>query len=279
MCFVAAAMFISTLVEIGKKKKWDFILLAAIALGVIGGILFTVWQFSSFMGFQNYLNGLLSRFLLRGVSGTAKGGGLSEGTGIASFYVSGYGLFLLLIFFAFFFLKQRSQHIRENSRLKNFLLVAVSVCLLHHVIFWGFTNIHDYSVIKSGLIISLISTVAFFSIKQKAKRIIVFAVIIIGNTGIYYFINPPGKYAANGQEYSYFKDLGEQIKTIATPDDYIFIDTPEMSLLLTYYSKRYYRNVRGATEAEKLFNTLPGNNALFIKTSNFKFVDYKRLEK
>jgi hypothetical protein len=280
MCFVAAAMFVCTLISY-TRRRWmsDLIVVIVLVLGAVVGVLITVWQFSSFMGFESYIQSLVSRFFVRGVKGNAEGVGLSKGKGILSFYLLGYGLFIPLILVAFLLVKQFKQQIQRNSRLKNFILVGGIVCLFHHLLFWGFTNIHDYSVVKSGLVISLLSAIAIYSLRDQKKRIVALALVLLVNTGVYYYINVPGKYAANGQPYTYFKELGEKMTTIATPDDYIFIDTPEMSLILTYYSKRYYRNVRDADEAETFFRELPGKKALFIHTNNFEFVSYKRLKK
>lgn len=280
MCFVAAAMFMITLTDYIKQRLSSHLyLLTLITCGVLGGLLITFWQFSAFMGAGNYFDGLLSRFLLRGIKGSAEGGGLSKGTGIVSFYFLGYGLQIPLVIFSSLFITSFKKHFFGNTRLKNFILIASVVCLFHHLLFWGFSNIHDYAVIKAGIIICLLSTIAISSMHGRKIKIAAILIVILLNTGIYYYINPPGIYAANGQPYSYFKDLGEQIKTVAKPGDYIFIDTPEMSLLLTYYSKRFYRNVKDLNEAQLFFKSLPGKNALYFHTSNFKFVHYTRLKK
>jgi hypothetical protein len=279
-CFIAAAMFIHSLYFYVKGRNITHLSTAFfISVAVVTGIAITVLQFSSFMGFNDYFQALVSRFLLRGIKGESEGGGLAKGAGIATFYLIGYGLLTLLILFAFAFSKQCRKDLQANRKLRGFLLIASLVCLFHHFLFWGFTNIHDYSVVKSGLVISLLTSIAVFSYQGSSKKIAVLIAILIVNTGIYYYINRPGKFAANGQPYTYFQNLGEHIKAIATPNDYIFIDTPEFSLLLTYYSKRYYRTVKDVKDAESLFKALPGKNALFIHTDNFQFVGYTRLSK
>lgn len=280
MCFVAATIFaVSFWLRIKTRQaKYIYCMIPASAAIMIS-LSITVGQFSAFMGFNNYVEGLLSRFTLRGISGEVKPAGVLSKAGLASFYLAGYGAIIPFLLLCIFFRRRGIKSIRQNKKLKSFILIASIVCCMHHVVFWGFSNIHDYSVVKSGFVLSLLSAVALFSFTEYKHKMFVLMCIITLNTGVYYFINRPGYTSINGQPYSYFKTLGEKIKAIATPDDYIFIDTPEMSLLLTYYSKRYYKNVKDINEATTLFKTLQGKNAVFVHTSNFNFISSTRLHK
>ncbi len=278
MCFVAAAMFlVSGYLYFQRNERRQLYNMLGLGGTVIVAIIAIVIQFSSFMGFDNYVNSLYSRFLWRSIGGSVQAAGIAANAGLGSFYLAGYGLMLPVVVVIFMLL--RKLKIEKDCRLLyNFLFIAGAVCMLHHLVFWGFSNIHDYAVIKSGFIVSTLTTLALYKMKAGSRKIAV-VVLLVTNVAVYYFVNRPGKYAANGQPYTYFKTLGETIKKIAKPGDYIFVDTPEMSLLLTYYSKRYYETVTDLHEAKSLFGALPGTNAVFVHTNNFKFVRATRMIK
>jgi hypothetical protein len=279
MCFVAAAMFIASFYTWGNRKgKTQRTLVLLIPGSVILALLLVTMQASSLMGFENYARALSEKFIMRSITGDVQSGGILKKAGIISFYILGYGLILPFLIYAGFLVKPFRQQLQENFRLKLFVIIGSTVCILHHMVFWGFSNIHDYSVVKSGLLISLLSSIALFTL-SKARGMIFLVVLIVINTSIYYLVNRPGKFAVNGQPYSYFQSLGKKIKAIALPGEYVFVDIPEMSLLLTYYSKRTYRNVNSIEDANKIFKDLPGDSALFIHTDNFEFVNYQRLLK
>ncbi|MDB5191438.1 MAG: hypothetical protein JWQ96_1001 [Segetibacter sp.] len=281
MCFVAFALFVISVWKYYKQRdKQHLYTSLLIALGVVAGLAITIVQFGSFMGYENYFNALVSRYNLRGVSADVGAKDVSPFIAIPVYYIISYGIFIPAIVFIYTYYAAKRKKVSISAPVKKFIAIAVAICLSHHFIFKGFTVLHDYSVTKAGIIISLLTTVAVFATipSNKWKAIVVAAFITI-NLGVYYYINPPGKFAANGHPYSYFKTLGEHIKEVAKPTDYIFIDTPEMSLLLTYYSKRFYRNVQDQKEAEAFFKELPGKSALFIHTDDFKFINYTKLEK
>lgn len=280
MCFVAAAISIHCLWLAATTRGTKYITCVVVVIAAVSiAVTVTAIQFSAFMGFENYRSGLLSRFILRGITGDVQPAGLLKSAGLATFYLTGYGILIPFLIGCFFFLPAFKKRLNQNHLLKGFIVIAGVICLAHHTIFWGFSNIHDYSALKSGLVVSLLSAIAVFSLPRSWQQIVTMAAIIIFNIGLYYFINPPGKYALNGQPYSYFQSLGEKVKATATPEEYIFIDIPEMSLLLTYYSKRYYSNVKDIAEAKEIFKRLPGKTALFVHTDNYRFISSVLLKK
>ncbi|WP_207495418.1 hypothetical protein [Aridibaculum aurantiacum] len=279
MCFVALSLFIAEVVKFIKYKQARSLTVAmVIALSVVAGLIIIIIQFSSFMGFENYMKAMLDRYVQRGVAGTSERGGLAANAGILSWYVISYG-FLLMLLPLFFLRKEAKQFVEKNKTLKYFLLIAAAICLAHHLLFWGFTSVHDYAVTKSAFLIAIVGAMAILQVKRKQWQAAILMLVLIGSIALYYYFNRPGAYAANGQPYSYFKDLGEAIKNVETSDEYVFTNVPELSANLVYYSKRYYKVVDNYEKAVEYFETLPGTKAVYIETADFRFVSYKRMRK
>jgi hypothetical protein len=232
------------------------------------------------MGYENYFHSLLSRFEVRSVNGSTEGKGLSSNLSLASFYVLGYGAFLILLLFFLFQWKKLKIIFKANKLLSIATLTTISIVLLHHIVFWGFTNIHDYSVVKAGFPIALLASVVLYYISK--NRMIITSILLISilcNIGLYYYINRPGNTSANGTPYTYFKTLGEKIKEVSDTDENIIINIPEVSPLLTYYSKRIYIRRYSLEDAKKVFETLPSKKGIYIDASNLEFKSFTKLRK
>ena len=127
------------------------------------------------MGFDNYWKALTEKFIERSITGDSQAGGILSKAGLLSYYFTGYGLLLPFILFAFFFIRNFQNYLNNNKQLKQFLLFASVVCLLHHIVFWGFSNIHDYAVIKSGFVISMLAAIAVMSFSTRKAFVLLAA--------------------------------------------------------------------------------------------------------
>ena len=277
MCFVAFAIFVAEIISF-RKREQPFLLPPVFTAAVAAGVGIVVWHFSSFMGFDNYLQALTSRYLHRGVTGESERGGIAANVGILSFYLLAYGM-LLPAAFASLISKRCRTSINNLPLLKGFLIAATLVVAGHHIIFKGFTVVHDYSVTKAAIIIVILAAVFILLMRRYWIRIALVVLLLASNLIIYYAVNRPGQVAANGQPYNYFEKLGKEMKAVAEPDEYVFTNAPEFSYNLVYYSKRYYRLVPNEQEARQLFEKLPGNSAIYIHTNGFDYDRFVRLRK
>lgn len=80
-------------------------------------------------------------------------------------------------------------------------------------------------------------------------RLLVLLSVII-SIGSYYYINRPGKFSINGDEYSVSKQLGLQIKNTSTNDAVIFtIGEAEIHPQIIFYAQRNIKEVSTREEA------------------------------
>ena len=212
---------------IRKDIKVSFL----IGLSCASAISLFVIQYSSIAGMDSYIDTLLHRYAER--SGNSGPVSIFDGGAHIKFltmYLRNFFPFFILIFFGLAcLLISKKRNPRQSNRTELMVLALAGIpVLLHHYLLFQFTIVHELSLVKGTVPISLI--VAFLSYRVLNRTdvpemtvlrylyCIVFAGMLCMSTYFYYtHILKPGEYLS--------LRLGTQIKETSTPDDTIFFKT------------------------------------------------------
>ncbi len=247
----SAAVFVYGLLKLNNAAMRKAVL--AIVISGILSIGLTAFQYSLIGGFKNFYEGSLSRYIVR--SGL-KGGdiyGITQGFAwkqLFLHYSNGMGYFLssFFILFGLVLLKawrRRGKIIAEGkSPEENFgrlsLIMVGAIILLHHLIFFNFSAVHDFSVLKSSVLVSLLIPLIilkFWRVYPAIKPLLKISFVLILMTYAFYYsvldfrrVNQP--YTAK------YKIIGEKMAELAEDDRVLFLETDYVEPQYTIYVKR-----------------------------------------
>jgi len=248
------------------KKKGMRVLLLTVFFTSLAALGLIVWQYSQINGVSSLVNTLLEAYQRRnGISQTADYNltywNIASWSHLVSFYRQGYLPFLFFIssLGLFYFLNIKNKFFVILGQDKTYF-VALYLCflpiILHHLVLFNHYVVHDFSVLKDGILISLL--IAFFYHKIFVKVfcvhakfweicfIISFISAIIGSMNMY------------SQRCSVvthkFMDIGKQISRIANKDDVVFMITTSSRIKpqLVFYAHRNIALWKDPFSARKL---------------------------
>jgi hypothetical protein len=161
-------------------------------------------------------------------------------------YVNGYGWFLTVLAAAGagIFIKHlyRSSSVRWEKIEFAVLFLAFFPVLLHHLIFFNFTSVHDFSVLKDAVLIALLSGILCHRLMQgsrmtRAKRGIT---LILAIAFICSLVSGVDKFwKVNKNSTDVFKVTGQFMASMARPDEVVFVAVPlEASPHIVFYAQR-----------------------------------------
>ena len=263
-CFLAFTIFSIAIYKRNKSILFISVLSVVLALGLI------IWQYSSLIGFSNFINYLKDRFSVRT---NLKEGEISYLVFFLKYlywYILGFGFALiLLIVNIILFLKNK---VKINRKL--YLLILIIPSFLHHSIFSEFTFVHNYSVLIDASFLSVFTSILLASNQFKIKKISYF---ILGFTVIsfsilqYYIINRPGKISQRGESYSVFQTIGTFIHDHVRNDEVVFIqnlpDLPNPQVV--FYSKRNFYSINSENEMKEIINDKRIKKVFFVKVKDY----------
>lgn len=260
--FYALIAFIYFGIKSLRQKQFPAISLICVAVVFLSFGLF-VWQYSQISGLHSLIENLTDKYKTRsGFYGeTTSEFGLSINNP-ASFlrlwnnYLDNYlNLIILLplITLTYIFIRNKIQP-QNNSWLLVCLFLVVPV-LLHHIIFFNFTSLHDFSVLKTAVPLSVISSLMIAVIANHfSRKLFLFissgAMLLYSAIGIKEFYSVYHSYPLTDSCEKLAACISRNVKT----DEAIFIngEYPLISPMTYYYSHRLLTHANDSEEAKNL---------------------------
>lgn len=286
--FFAFSVFIYCLFN--YKKDGSKQMLISIITSTFFSLTLFIWQFSQIDGLKNLLQTLSNKYLIRsGLSNEKAESDLNYLNPVSWDYLIakfawGYlAEIIIALISALFYLKNKlkdKKWISFNRPEKITIYIALLPAVLHHLIFFNFTVIHSFSLLKDAVFIALIValfyhylTITSF-IKNRQKKIlklgtglaIVLPVILLitGLNGLSDIIPQ-----ANNLN---FKTLGQQISQTAKNDEVVFIKDNTDDLVepqLIFYAHRNIAKWQDETSARNLLEKNQINTGIiFVLNEN-----------
>ena len=139
---------------------------------------------------------------------------------------------------------------------------------MHHLLLFGWTVRHDYSVIKTGIPLSVLVALLLVRIpngltRRRLLRVGVPLMLVMSSLQ-FQFINRPGPTSESVLRYGYMKYIGETIGRLADPNEVVFIQGHEAMPQIVYYSGRNIQVVDGKEQAAVWLNERQLSNGLYI---------------
>lgn len=254
-----------------QDRKWTkYIFWVSFAVLLSAAVVFSV--FIRYIGADQYFSNLVSRLQKRTVAGNNLYDIVIYAKAIITHYFTSYfPVFLLLGLFAFISRnKINIQNLRVHTPLVFLSGIIGFTGLLHHIIFMNFSAVHEFSVIKSSLFLSICCGVLIrAAVINKQLKIALLLFFLAASVSQFYYINPAGKRSWNGDRYDSSKQIGEIIKKNAEPGEVIFVDDKTMRAQLNYYAKRSTIFAGSLNDARKRMNELNRlKNAVWFEVVN-----------
>lgn len=249
----AVSVAILCLMRIREYSK----LLITTILSTSAALILTVSLYSQIHGFQTYFDTALKKYISRSgmAADLASDNSIRLSLDTVGFvkehYTQGYGMQLTVLFILLLIalvIRKRIRTLFNRNELLFIYLSAVPV-VLHHFLFFSFTVVHDFSVLKSAFLLAgligiclsiLLSYIQENKLFAGISVITVLWVIYGSATQTYFSTNRVPTGAFN-------KFIGERIASTAQADSIIFLEGGFFDPRLIYYAKR---NVHGATSIE-----------------------------
>lgn len=247
-CAVALVFFLQAFSIKQFKQRLPFLLANAITVSIPVALI--AWQYSSVVGWHEYKTFFLEQLFNRR---TPDGGVSYSVLDFIKHFITGYG---------FFFIVAIAGIIMGKVKWNRYLLVLFVVPLLHYLLFCGFSNEHDYSVVKWAPFVIIWAVICLPLLKKKVQHFTIIIMICFG-LFLYEYINPPGQQSFNGDRYAWMKETGEHIAAEARPDEYIFINTPSYFYQIGWYAKRNYKNVLNEADAIRWLSYQTGSKGIY----------------
>lgn len=276
-----------------KKRcyfTWILITITASLLPII----LTVYQYSLINGYNAFLNSASEKFLKRsGYSTTSRSDfGLNIRNPqsyklIINNYKTGY--FYVLIFLSFtaviYFSLNNRWDILQNNRYRLFILLALTPVIIHHILFFNFTVIHDFSALKSAIFISVICAILYdeivrlFDKNGMTRKIfmtqLIFVFLIVLSIRQFYNLNSPAR------DYSSRKKFGEAIAEAAGKNNVVFV-SGELTFMEPQVMFYAGRNIIPVTNDQDIYSFLKKysqNQAIEVVTKpNWKIEKIKKID-
>ncbi len=217
---------------------------------VIGALALMFVQYSSIDGFSTYGQVLYEKFLSRSGFGDAakSDAGITIRDEFArdrviSFYIAGYGVVLTILAFLslsyFFVHKKITTYFTRSEYL--FLLSCLVPIVMHHLLLFNFTAIHDFSIFKAAVFLAIIVGALWTKLVNEMSRPlqILFTLfmgmfILSSGTRVYFEQN-----AVAAVQDGHVQKVALAMKTEASDDEVVFanhwaFDDPS----IIYYAQR-----------------------------------------
>lgn len=285
--FFAFSVFLYGLSRFREKGMKS--LLATAVLSSFSALLLTLWQYSWISGFIPLAKLLLGRLLYRS--------GLAENTGshlhvwsghswmrVAFHYVTGYlpVLLCLLAMAVIYFVLRSKREEREKLGWHRLEILTLSICLspvlLHHLIFFNYTSVHEFAVLKTSVFISILTALLYdkLSLALQVRRLQLFLILMGGASILQYAL-------INGRGTLPYKKLGEEIKREAKKEETVFIQGNHFWIFpqVVFYAHRNLALWDGESKARSLLqkNGAERGVVLILNSENNEIIGKTYIER
>ena len=223
------------------------------AAGTAAALCLTLVQYSQIAGLDELVKRLAGTY-------TARSGLLHSNRGFSSIeawqrvlshYADGFGwLLLVAVMAAAVILGKKLLRPATpgfGKMEKAGLWLAIAPAMLHHLIFFNFTSIHDYSVLKDAVFISIFTGTLFYYLDSGWKRVFGTALVCSLALSVGQF------WKINGNLSDCCKKTGELIAKTTKEDEVVFVSVPEESCAqVVYYAGRNIAEFWGEKDAREL---------------------------
>lgn len=264
--FFAATAFILTIAGFRGNGAWKTLRrLMAIGLATLAPLALTVWQYSLISGFPALLEYLRGKFLFRTGDPRYASGGQSflnivSWLNIAVNYIGGFLPFIVIAVLLAVRKKKTVKSVKRENSPETAAAVALTAVpvILHHLVFFNFTTVHDFSALKGGVFIAIITGLLYHQsrtgkapgeVPAKKEWIAVAAAVCFALLQFYLIDG----YGAHGR----YRKIGETIRNTSSTNEVIFVDglgsSPDPQYLV--YAQRDLEPWDGLEKARLLMRT------------------------
>ncbi len=216
-----------------KQKLFSLRLTILTATAMLLAGLLMLFQYSTISGLDDFLQTVLNRYTERsGHTGKNQFYQLNAHLYLGNVYLRNYFPQFVIIGFLGLLIPILKSSFRKVFRTNTVvvLLLALSPALLHHLVLFEFTIVHDMALVKTCVFLSLLTGILLFHVEQTTKQQsgVVFKVVpyfvIVSMLGLSVFLYHAHVFEPEGFS---FEELGEQIKKEANPEDTVFFKTTQ----------------------------------------------------
>ncbi len=185
----AAIIFIQAVSFKNFKQRIPFLLTNLLAVFI--PVIIVCWQYISLVGWKEYSGFIVAQLHRRSLPGTDVEFSIVDFT---KYFVTGYGALCIAALLGIILIRKK-----VNSN----LVLLAAIPLLHYLVFRGFSNEHDYSVLKWSpfMIVAALAGLGRLSQKIGKESIAAYSSSLITSVLLYHFINPPFAKSFNGEQY------------------------------------------------------------------------------
>lgn len=167
---------------------------------------------------------------------------------------------------------------RDHSRTSIVFILFLSI-VLHYIVFFNFSVVHDFSTLKSSLLMTLMSAISlawilsYSSVFKPSGKIIVY-LILLGVLG-FYFHKSTAQYYSYNHRWKTNKSpvlMGEIVKKYADDSTLVFSSEPPTPEIM-YYAQRSVNSVPDINGAKNYASQLPQ-----VKKSVFISFQYEHVD-
>lgn len=264
------------------KQKGMLWLSALSAVAVTGALLFTVWQYSGIAGLSAYLDYAKAKFLFRtgDVRYASNGLGFQSPIAWLNIFVNYIGGFLPAFILAGF-LAGRAKKVQNkgekhtNVSVKAILIMSTVPVLLHHLVFFNFTSIHDFAALKGGVFIAICCGLLYHKMELKKmaqsadylkiqrREAVILIGILVFSCIQFWTIN-------SFESHKRYSTLGKAIRAEVKQDEVVFIQAENFSLdpQLVLYAHRNLAWYEGEAQARDLIRKNGVSNGVIIQVDS-----------
>ena len=224
ICLVGVVLLFRKQVQRGSQVAW----IALFAL-LLSGLL-TVFQYSTISGINDFVDIVLNRYTERsGHLGKSEFYQLNAHLYLGQVYLRNYfPQFVILAFLGLMLFIVKPAQGKLTPQEKAILLLALTPALLHHVVLFEFTLVHDMALVKTCVFLGILTGVLLYRIQNApaAQEGLAFKVVphfvIVSMLAFSVFLYHAHVIEPEGFS---FEELGQQIKSQAGPEDTVFFKT------------------------------------------------------
>ena len=304
--FFAFSVFVYALYRARERRMRP--VLYVVAGATAAGLALTVWQYSRIAGLSAFLRAAGGKYLERSGFAEAAGGGpqvwdFVSWKALCGHYVFGYLPFLIVLhtLACVYLALLRKRPGRSGLRRARRELLALYLCAapvaLHHVVFFNYTSVHAYSVLKTGVFVAILCGLLYHRIMAKLRAdasddnrafkagalgtlVVLMAVMSVVQ---YLYLNRDG--------HDRHLKMGREIARVAKSDEVVFVRPGDRATWRTVPQITFYahRNIALWAGEEKARALLVKNDcergAVFILTGDngavarVEYVDRGRRER
>ncbi|MDI9365696.1 MAG: hypothetical protein QM541_12145 [Flavobacterium sp.] len=274
LCAVASLYAIYYFINT-KKAAWLAVVLACV-IGFVAAIATILYGYSLQMGWQKLVNLSINRWQERGLTTSVSAFEIAKLLG-RNYLMNYAGLLLIPIGICSKKISVPITKLLQNKSLLLLLIGSFCVGFIHQLLFLQFSYIHDYSVLKLALPLSIFTSLIIIQFKQTIRLLIVICVLI-SSIATYYYVNRPGQIAQNGNPYSYLQTLGKNISQTVANDEILVIKNLDLMPQLIYYTKRNYLSFEDETSCKAYMAKNGFKKACIITLNNWQIQSAKHIQ-